>query len=198
MIIQDESHKYYEYFRTYFAGKLDEVEQRMALLEEMEEMLDVEKDVKSNLETALLSREEEKLKQWVELMKVIGDSTWRTLFSRRLLELHPYNHEYQFELGQALKESMEYVEALSWLQKCLAYRNVHCHLDNEAADECYDELATTLRGMDFDEGATLVETESMIVYAATYSPTEAVAAIIKMFLRQRGGLAFVVQNTSAS
>jgi len=96
--------------------------------------------------------------------KVIGDSTWRTLFLRRLLELHPHNHEYHFELGQALKESTEYVEALSWLQKCLAYRNVHCHLDIEAADECYNELATILRGMDFDEGATLVETEIMLRY----------------------------------
>ena len=122
---KEESHRFYEYFRSYFSGNNDAVETRMMVLDKVHRAASPDE----LLRTALAGTDEAELKALDTLFDVgmLGDYTMLVQVRRRLLELASPDDEgavatAKEDLGVALWQATRYDEAKPLLLDALTTR----------------------------------------------------------------------------
>jgi tetratricopeptide (TPR) repeat protein len=113
---KEESHKFYEHYRTYFGGNVDACRK---LVEMLEKCIDPDADVQAMLEKMLKGEDEELVSDMNDLALVLGDYYLRELLCRRLCELKPESLAYKNHLANAVADQGNYAEAEKLHRECL-------------------------------------------------------------------------------
>eukprot|EP00957_Ditylum_brightwellii_P177201 13498971-Ditylum_brightwellii.AAC.1 len=108
VVHKDESHTYYECFRSFFAGNVNECARRIEILEEC---INPDADVQTILEEILKLDNRYLIHDMCDLIYEMGDYCLAELLCRRLCELDPDNLDYKNNLACALVEQGNNAEA---------------------------------------------------------------------------------------
>ena len=113
---KQESHVYYEFFRSFFVGKLEACNERMKLLQKI---VDDSSDLQNTIKSILNSRDPKTLEHLGNLANLLGDRHLGLLVCHRLLKLDPTQLRYMCRLGRALRLCGRTEEARVLFEKCL-------------------------------------------------------------------------------
>jgi len=116
---KEENHKYYEYFRSFFAGNFGACEARIHMLEKC---VDPDADLQQMLVKMLASKDEKLLLDMRTLVTEMGDYYLKELLCRRLFELDSDSLKYRNMLACAVGGQGRYGEAEKLHRQCLEAR----------------------------------------------------------------------------
>ena len=124
---KEESHLYYEFFRTYFAGNLDATRD---LIELLEELIDPNMVVEVLLDGFMKSEDKKKLFKLYKFFYDLGDPFLAGMLCERLRELNPESLAYLNNLAICLYSQGKYDEAEPMYRECLKLKTAKLGKDH--------------------------------------------------------------------
>uniref|UniRef100_A0A7S4RF89 Kinesin light chain n=1 Tax=Ditylum brightwellii TaxID=49249 RepID=A0A7S4RF89_9STRA len=116
---KEESHHYYGFFRSFFAGNVLACKNRIDMLEKC---IDPNADVQTALEEMLKSDDEDLIWGMYDLVEEMGDWYLCEVLCQRLCEIDPDNVFYKERLACALDDQGKYAQAEALHRQCWEVR----------------------------------------------------------------------------